>query len=286
MNKIRSYIYLILVALLFGFSYIFQNNAANYIGPFTFGTFRYLTGAICLAPALFVKSEMPLIKYIKASLVLAFIFLVASGSQQIASRYTASGKIGFITSMYIVLVPFVEFILFKKKLSKPILISLLLAFVGLCLLCDVLSLRFNTYDLLVLITALAYAFEIIFIDRIAKEYNEYKLMVLAFIFATVMFLVVSILFEDFDISGLNKVVVPILYVGIGAGAIGYCLQLSGQKNIDGTIASIVMSFESVVSIIAGTVFLKETLTFAQFIGCVLMFSAIIICIMAQKNEKD
>lgn len=284
MNKFKSYTCLVLVALLFGFSYIFQNSAANYMGPFTFGALRYFIGSLTLAPALFIKTELNNKKYIKAAFVLSFIFFIASGSQQISSGYTTSGKVGFISSMYIVLVPVVEFFLFKKKINKTVLLSLLMAVVGLCLLCDITSLRFNAYDLLVLVTALSYAFEIIYIDRIANHYNEYKLMAFAFVFATMMFVVVALIFEGFDISSLNKTYISILYVGIGAGALGYSLQLIGQKNIDGTIASIVMSFESVVSIVAGAIFLHEVLTFGQLVGCILMFGAIIVCIIGQKKK--
>lgn len=286
MEKFKSYFCLIMVALLFGFSYIFQNSAANFIGPFTFSCLRYLTGAICLLPSLFIKTKTPINKYIKSALVLAFIFLMASGSQQIAARYTTSGKVGFITSMYIVLVPVVEYILFRKKITKNIFISLIMVVVGLCLLCDVTSLNFNYYDLLVLVTAFSYAFEIIFIDRYLGDYNEFKLMDIAFILSAILFFIVSIVFEGFDISSLNKVYVSILYVGIGAGALGYSFQLMGQKRIDGTIASIIMSFESVVSIVAGVIFLKESLTITQILGCVLMFMAVIICILAQRKMKS
>ena len=272
-KKTESYICLLTVAILFGLSYVFQTEAAKYVGPFTFGFFRYLLATLCMIPFLFKKDNISHSEYLKGGFILALCFLAASGAQQSAAGKTESGKLGFITSMYIVLVPLAEYFIYRKKMNKAVIFSVVLSVIGLGLLCGITSLEFNVYDFVVLIAAIAYALEIIYIDRKAEAFDQNKLMFYAFVISALLFFICGLIFEGLKVSNYEKIIIPVGYLGIVAGAIGYCLQVVGQKNTEGTVASVLMSLESVVSVLAGIIILNESFTLIQLLGCLLMFTA-------------
>ena len=242
MNNKKGIISLFIVALTFGISYVFQAMANGDIGPFSFNTARYFLAFIPFIPFLFKKDETTLSSIIEVMIVLGLVLSLASALQQMAAGKISSGKVGFITSLYIVMVPLIEALIFRKSLNHLTILSILICLCGLYLLCGIKDLLFGKYELLVLTSAFLYA-----------------------------------------IINFQKALIPILYVGIFAGCIGYFFQTYGQKNSNDTLASLIMSLESVVSLIAGFLFLNQCPTILEFMGCVFMFLGVVLCIIANKK---
>ena len=282
MNIKKGIISLFIVALTFGISYVFQAMANGDIGPFSFNTARYFLAFIPFIPFLFKKDETTLSSIIEVMIVLGLVLSLASALQQMAAGKISSGKVGFITSLYIVMVPLIEALIFRKSLNHLTILSILICLCGLYLLCGIKDLLFGKYELLVLTSAFLYAIEIIYIDKKASKMNPYK-FTFALCFGTFVFSSIFALGEKMTIINFQKALIPILYVGIFAGCIGYFFQTYGQKNSNDTLASLIMSLESVVSLIAGFLFLNQCPTILEFMGCVFMFLGVVLCIIANKK---
>ena len=283
MNNKRGLISLFIVALTFGISYVFQAMANGNIGPFSFNVARYFLAFIPFIPFLFKKDGTKLRSIIEVMLVLGLVLSLASALQQMAAGKISSGKVGFITSLYIVMVPLIEALLFKRKLNNLTILSIFICLIGLYLLCGVKDLLLGKYELLVLCSALLYAIEIIYIDKKASRMNPYK-FTFALCFGTFLFSLIFALSEKMTIINYQKALIPILYVGIFAGSIGYFFQTYGQKNSDDTTSSLIMSLESVVSLIGGFLYLQQYPTRLELLGSIIMFVGVFICIMANKNK--
>lgn len=278
MKNLRGEITLLLVALLFGLSYIFQTRASFNIGPYSFGMMRYLVSSICLLPFAFKKDGTSLKEMIKIGVIMGFLLFAACAAQQFAAGKTESGKLGFITSLYIVMVPLIKWLVYKKKINKRIVLAVVLAVVGLYYLCNLNSLNINPYDFLLLIAAFAYAIEIIYVDEKGTKLNPMKFIFASSFGAFVFFLVMVLLKEKITLVSIELSLIDILYVGVASGAIGYSLQVIGQSEVDETRASLIMSLEAVISIFAGIIFLKEVFSIRELFGCVLMFISVLLCI--------
>lgn len=282
MNRKKGIISLFLVALTFGISYVFQALANGNIGPFSFNAARYFLAFIPFIPFVFKKDETKTSSIIEVMIIMGLVLTFASAFQQMAAGKIASGKVGFITSLYIVMVPLIETVLYHKKINRLTIFSIFLCLLGLYLLCGVSDLFFGKYEVLVLLSAFLYAIEIIYIDRKARKMNPYK-FTFALCFGTFIFSLIFALNEKISIINFQKALIPILYVGIFAGCLGYFFQTYGQKNSDDTIASLIMSLESVVSLIAGFMILGQCPTILELLGSLIMFLGLSLCIIANKK---
>ena len=205
------------------------------------------------------------------------LFLTAgSVFQQMGVVYTTAGKAGFITAMYMLLVPILSFILFKKKNTWLVWLAVFIGVGGMYLLCVKEDLSLTRGDILVCICALMFSGHILCCDYFVKLAGPIELAAVQFATAAVVSAVVASFIETPSWTGIVSAAIPILYCGVVSGGIGYTLQIVAQKFTDPTVASLLMSLESVFAVIAGSLLLGEQMSFRELLGCAVMFVAIIL----------
>lgn len=284
---------LLLAALIWGFAFVAQSLCAEYIEPFTYGAVRFFIGGTVLLPMIPIYGKIERkraesnqqtnqankpksLKTLFLGGILCGIFLcAASVLQQAGIETTTPGKAGFITALYVVLVP-VFGIFLRKKTPLIVWISVCLAVPGLYLLCVNSGFSIARGDLLILGSALLFAFHILIIDHFSPLVNSVALSCVQFYTGAVFSGVLMLIYEHPSINAIMQCLVPILYIGIFSTGVAYTLQVIMQKNTNPTVASLLLSFESVFSVIGGWLILGQTLTGRELCGCALMFAAVIL----------
>ena len=292
---------LLITALIWGIAFVAQKQGMDHVGPFTFCGVRFLSSAIFVLIVVIIRdlifhkkiilftSEKKDIKIAIVGGVLCGIALaVATMLQQYSIQETSAGKTGFITALYIVLVPVFGLII-KKKVKIVEWISVGIAVISLILLCfkkeDIANnIYINKYDLILLLCACCFSIQILLIDYFSKKFDCLWLSAIEFLTCAVIGLIAMFLFEEPKIEDIKHAIIPILYAGIASGGIAYTLQFVGQKYTNPVIASIIMSLEAVISLIAGAILIQERLAVQELIGCLLMFVAIMIPQIKTKKE--
>jgi len=268
----KFYLFILFISTaIFGVSYVFLSYAAEYLSPFTINAFRFGIGIICFLPFCFKHKISNFKSLFWGSILLGLTLVVSPYFQQLVSNKLSTGIIGFISSMYLVIVPIIEFFIFKRKLGLKIWLSILLAYVGLFILFDIKEFKINIYELLLLVVALFFAFEIIIVDRFTIKNDAMHLMTGAFILSFIINLICALLFETSTIENIKNALPYILFLGVVVSVIGYGLQGIGQKEIDSVTSTLVLSLESVISVFCGWIFFKQTLTLNEWIGCLVIF---------------
>lgn len=296
---------LLLTAFIWGVAFVAQSVSMDYIGPFTFNCLRNNIGGAVLIPCIYFLGKMKgknddnktadTRKEDKKTLIIGGVccglaLAVASGLQQIGVMMTTVGKAGFITALYIVLVPILGIFL-KKKAGIKIWISVAMSVAGLYLLCMVGSFTMSTGDIFVLLCALAFSIHILIIDHFSPKVDGIKLSCIQFFVCGIVSMILMFTVDPFifnkapDMSSIMAAWMPILYAGVLSCGVAYTLQVVAQKDTDPTIASLVMSLESVFSVLAGWVILGQTMSVREITGCVLMFAAIILAQLPSFNRK-
>ena len=291
-NKIKGFIILLITSIVWGFAFVAQDIAAKYIQPFTVNALRCIIGALVLLPVIIfssIKYKKPIFEkdkrkrndLIAASILCGVFLCIGVNLQQFGiSMYpidaATSGRSGFITALYVVLVP-ITGVFLKKKLGLNTLISVLLATIGMYLLCLSNGLK-HIYlgDLVVLGSAFGFTLQILCIDRFSHLVDGIKLSALQFLVCGLLSTILMFIFETPRIENIKESLLPILYLGIVSSGIGYTLQIVGQQYSQRpTLDSIIMSLESVFAVIGGALILHEHLLTNEIIGCVVMFISII-----------
>lgn len=301
MNRfvIRQSLLLLLTATIWGVAFVSQSVGMDYVGPFTFNAVRSLIGAAVLIPCIALLKKMSnreeaqeeLHKkedkstLLKGGICCGVILAAASSFQQFGIMHTTVGKAGFITAMYIILVPLLG-IFFKKKVGIRVGISVAAAVAGLYLLCMTESFRLEAGDTLVLICALIFSVHIMVIDHFSPLADGVKMSCIQFLTCGVLCGICMFLFEKPSISMILAAWKPILYAGVMSCGVGYTLQIVGQRGMNPTVASLIMSLESVISVLAGFVLLGEVLSRRELFGCVLMFAAIILAQLPERKGAE
>lgn len=304
MNKfvLRQSLLLFLTAVIWGVAFVAQSVGMDYVGPFTFLTARNVIGAIVLLPVIYffgnkkgeqddaenaVKKKKTSSKTLIIGGICCGIFLfIASILQQYGIKYTTVGKAGFITSMYMVLVPIFGIFLHKKT-GLRVWIAVALAAVGLYLLCITKGeVGLQKGDLLVLICAVGFSFHILTVDYFSPLVDGVKMSCIQFVVGAVLGVIFTVIFEKPDWSSILAAWKPILYAGAMSSGVGYTLQIVGQKGLNPTVASLIMSLESVVSVLAGWLLLNQTLSSREIVGCVLAFAAIVLVQLPERGTKN
>lgn len=304
-TKLRSSILLLITAFIWGTSFVAQSIGNQYIGPFTFNFCRFLLGGIVLLPvAAYTSRKQKAIiagsetapaahpenqKKERMTLLLGGIccglcLFLAGSFQQVGMIYTTVGKSGFITAMYIILVPILGIFL-KRKCSSLVWISVFIALLGMYLLCINEGVSINKGDLLMCGSALMFACHILIIDHFAPKTNNIALSCIQFLVAGLLSIIPSFLTETPVLSEIYAARYSILYLGIFSSGIAYTLQIIAQKGLNPTIASLIMSLESAISAIAGWIILGEALSPREIAGCVIMFFAIILAQLPSPKRK-
>ena len=280
MNKRREIIctlVLFVTALIWGCAFAAQSIGAGFVGPFTFLTSRTWIAFFALLPVIAVR-ERVLIRtedrvkktagqskmLILGGAVCGFFLFTASASQQIGISFTTTAKAGFITALYVVLVP------------EKVWGCVMLAVIGLYLLCMGESFSLSMGDSWMLLCAFLFSLQILSVNYFVKYADPVKLAALEFLFEGIFAGICMLLFEPFNAEGIISALPTILYAGFMSSAVGYTLQIVAQDGLDPAVASIAMSFESVFAALAGWVVLHEAMSSRELFGCVLMFAAIVI----------
>lgn len=291
---------LFLAAFIWGVAFVAQSVGMEYVGPFTFNGCRFLIGGFVLTPFAFIRdrqhkksasfqtlSSKKQKEYKRTTLIgglcCGVAICIASSFQQAGMQYTSVGKAGFITALYIVLVP-VFGIFMKRKVTPVVWFGVVLAAIGIYFLCITESFSINYGDLLIFICAICFTFHILIIDYFAPKADGVALSCIQFWFSGIVCMSIALLKESPHMTAILQAAVPILYAGVLSCGVAYTLQIIGQKNMKPAIASLILSLESVISVLAGWVILKEVLTGRQVFGCVLVFAAVILAQIPVKSE--
>ncbi len=297
MKQMKNNAMLLLTALIWGCAFVAQSVGMEYVGPFTFNSVRCIMGSIVLIPVIFLMdglkkksgiSEAQRRKdrgdsktLLTGGICCGVVLAVASSLQQFGIMYTTVGKAGFITAMYIVLVPILG-IFIGKKIKPLIILCVVIAVTGLYFLCMTERLSLGVGDLLVLFCALVFSIHILVIDHFSPLVDGVRMSAIQFLTAGIVCAVPMFIWENPNLTDILAAWMPVLYAGIMSCGVAYTLQILGQKNADPTVASLLLSLESVFSVLAGWVILGQRLSIKELFGCVLMFAAII---LAQLPEK-
>ena len=293
MNKfvLRQSLILLLAATIWGVAFVAQSVGMDYVGPFTFLASRSVIGAIVLLPYIYIrdKKEQKKTENKKGLLIggicCGTLLFLASILQQIGIMYTTVGKSGFITAMYIVLVPIISIFL-KKKADLKLWCGVALAVAGLYLLCMTSgSFVIQKGDALVFLCAIVFACHILVVDHFAPQVDGVKMSCMQFAICAVFASIGMFITETPSMDLILQAWLPILYAGALSSGVAYTLQIVGQRGMNPTVASLIMSMESVVSVLAGWMILKQTLNGREIIGCILMFVAIILVQLPQREKK-
>ena len=286
----KNNVLLVLTALIWGCAFVAQSVGMDYVGPFTFNMARFLIGAIVLLPVIWFMDRQRKTGAEKGAgqktLIIGGIccgtaLAVASTLQQWGILFTTVGKAGFITAMYIVIVPLLGVFIGKKV--RPLIIGCVaIAVVGFYFLCMTESLHLGLGDFLVLLCAIAFSIHILVIDHFSPKVDGVKMSAIQFLTAAIISAVPTLLWEQPVLTEILQAWQPVLSAGVMSCGVAYTLQIIAQKNADPTVASLLLSLESVFSVLAGWVLLGQGLSLKELFGCVLIFCAII---LAQLPEK-
>ena len=288
----KNNILLVLTALIWGCAFVAQSVGMDYVGPFTFNMARFLIGAIVLLPVIWFMDRQRKTGAEKGAgqktLIIGGIccgiaLAVASTLQQWGILFTTVGKAGFITAMYIVIVPLLGIFIGKKV--RPLIIGCVaIAVVGFYFLCMTESLCLGLGDFLVLLCAIAFSIHILVIDHFSPKVDGVKMSAIQFLTAAIISAVPTLLWEQPVFTEILQAWQPVLYAGVMSCGVAYTLQIIAQKNADPTVASLLLSLESVFSVLAGWVLLGQGLSLKELFGCVLIFCAIILSQLPEKKK--
>ena len=289
-EQIKGSLLLFLAAIIWGVAFVAQSVGMDYVGPFTFNCVRTLIGGLVLIPCIVflnrgkVKKKTDFTE--KKRLLLGGIccgVALTTGStlQQFGIMYTTVGKAGFITAFYIIIVPILGLFL-GKKCGLSVWISVVIALAGLYFLCITDGFSIGKGDTYVFLGAIAFSIHILVIDYFTQFNDGVKMSCIQFFVCGILCFVPMMLFEHPEISMILLAWKPILYAGVMSCGVAYTLQIVGQKNMNPTVASLILSLESVTSVIAGFLVLHQNLSHRELIGCGLMFVAIVLAQLPQK----
>ncbi len=302
-RQVRNSILLVLTAFIWGIAFVAQSEGGNAVGPFTFNGIRSLIGSIVLLPVIALLDRMkltskkPVTKAEKKTLLIGglscgvLLFLASSAQQLGICLGTPAGKAGFLTACYILLVPVLGLFL-KKKCGVRVWVGIAITLVGLYLLCMSETLRLQSSDLLLLACALLFAVHILVIDYFSPRVDGVRMSCIQFLVCGILSLIPMFFSEirvgaDMWLANLTDpgAWLAILYAGVLSCGVAYTLQIVGQNGINPTVASMLLSLESVFSVLAGWIILKQSLGAKELLGCGLIFIAIILAQLPEKKKE-
>ena len=290
MKERNAAMLLLLTSLIWGLSFVAQSVSSESIGPFTFNSIRFLIGAIVLIPFALpaIRRECKASGYwkktLKGGIICGICLASAAVIQQIGIAESGAGKGGFITSLYIIIVPFLS-VVFGKKVEKKTWIAGIVAIVGMYLLCIGDSSGFSRGDIFLLICALFFSFHIMAIDSVGKDVDGVTLSMFQFLTAGIVTLP-GMLSEGPLLSAVLSSWLPIFYAGAFSCGVAYTLQVVGQKYVRPQHAVLLLSLESVWAAVGGALMLSERMTGREMAGCLIVFSAVIAAQIQLPTRKE
>lgn len=284
---------LLIAAFIWGTAFVAQSVGMDYVEPFTFQWARSFIGSVALIPVILVMNHSKKKcryqekggnngiesdrngcgKLIAGGICCGVVLCIATSFQQIGIMYTSVGNAGFITSMYMILVPILSIFL-HKRVKLKIWICVAVATVGMYFLSVSETLTISKGDILVAVSAFFFAVQIMAVDYFAPQVDGVKLSCIQFLVVGIISLVISLFFENPSVNDIISAAVPILYAGVLSSGVAYTLQIIGQKYAPPTTATLLMSLESVFSLLGGIVVLHQIPTGREVFGCILVFAAV------------
>jgi len=292
MTRLRANLLLLLTAVIWGFAFVAQRSGMEHVGPFTFNAIRFLIGALALIPLMTsldrrreARAVVPLRdrSLLIGGLLAGFVIFAAATLQQVGIVYTTAGKAGFITSLYVVLVPVLGLALGHRP-PAAVWVGATLAAIGLYFLTIQEGLTIAWGDLLVLIGAFLWAGHVLLIGHLSPGTDPVKLAFLQFMACAALSAVAAALSETVTADAVRAALVPILYAGIMSVGVGYTLQVVAQGYTRPADTAIILSLEAVFAVVGGWILLGEELSLRALFGCGLMLAGILISQILGKPE--
>ena len=277
----------LIAAFIWGTSFVAQSLGADVLPPFAFNAARSFVAVIAIALILLIfnktkpfqkeaeKQNGNIKKLIIGGICCGIPLTIAINLQQMGLGETDAGKAGFITALYIVLIPIFGLFL-RRRTSFSTVISVAIAVVGMYLLCIGSSFSIKTSELYLIVCAICFAIHILVIDKFAPQTNCIALSLVQFAFAAIASTILSLIFESATLSGLIACSGQLVYVGVLSSGVAYTLQILALDGSDPTVVSLLFSLESVFSVIAGTIVLQEKMSRQEYLGCFLILLAVML----------
>ena len=280
-RSLRADFFMLLTAAIWGTAFVAQRAGMEFVGPFTFNAVRFALGAISLVPFLFIKTgekapepSVGLIKIILSGLIAGTVLFLGSSLQQVGIVYTTAGNAGFITGLYVILVPIMG-LFFRQKPGIGVWIGAVLAVAGLYFINETRGLNLSKGDFLVLICAFFFAAHVLLIGWLSPRNPVVPLSIAQFTVCSLWSFAAAIRQEVILLPGIMDAAIPILYGGIGSVGIAYTLQVIGQKDAPPGHAAIILSLESVFALLGGWLLLSEHVSSFKLLGCMLMLGGML-----------
>ena len=275
---------LLVAAAIWGFAFVAQRVGMQYVGPFTFNAVRFTLGSLSLLPLLFFQlkktpeykfPQNPTKRLVAGGLLAGTALFLGSTFQQIGIVYTTAGNAGFITGLYVVLVPILGLFL-KTKARFGTWVGVFLATVGLFLLSVTENFTIALGDLLVLISAFFWAGHVLVISWLAKRAHSLKIAIFQFSVCALLSFIFALIFETMQRGPVLDAAIPILYAGLLSVGVAYTLQIVAQKKAHPAHAAIILSLESVFAVLGGWLILNEKMSLKGLIGCALVLAGMLV----------
>ena len=307
---LRQSFILFLTAVIWGVAFAAQSAGMEYLGPFTYNGVRSVLGGLVLLPCIALldriqekgsavsgedrtegtdrdrkKGNTGVDRQLLAGgLCCGLVLFAASNFQQFGIQYTTVGKAGFITAMYILIVPLLGLIV-HKRVGLQVWVGVIFGVAGLYLLCMKDSIRLEKGDALVLICAFIFSLHILVIDYFSQKVDGIKMSCIQFWVCGILSLICSFIFENPDLHSICAAWMPVCYGGIMSCGVAYTLQIIGQKGMNPTVASLILSLESVVAVVAGFLILGQEMSRRELFGCLMMVMAIVYAQLPDRKKK-
>ena len=286
-RKLLGNTILIFTAAIWGMGFAWQRLGMQDIGPITFTAAREIISAVFIGLAAVIIKQVNRSKKnesddhdsaatLRGGVCCGCFLVAATLFQQMGIVYTSAGKAGFITAMYMLFVPVITFLIFKKRHSWLVWLAVAVGIIGMYLLCVNESLSLTKGDAMMLVCALLYSCHILCCDHFAKKGEPITISAIQFATASVISTALAFIIETPSPGAVMAAIAPILYCGLVSGGMGYTLQMIGQRYADPAPASLIMSFEAVFAVLGGALMLHERMTVREMAGSVIMFAAIIL----------
>lgn len=301
-TQLKGVLLLLLTSLIWGSSFVSQSVGSETVEPFTFMAIRTLMGATVLLPFILIRDRVTAKKMTREQIeerkktdkktiaygaIIGIFLAIATNLQQYAFNYSTAGKIAFITAMYMFFVP-IAGLFMKKRIPLVTWLCIVMGFTGLFCLCfkggDDFTL--NTGDVITLICAVFFTCQILLIEKFSQACDGIKLSCAQFYTAGFISLVLMLIFDNPQLTGIKHAGIALLYSGIMSCGIAYTLQVVGQKYCEATIASLLMCMESVFAALSAAILIQERLTGREILGCVIMFTAIVVSQLSGLKKKQ
>ncbi len=290
LSVINSEILLFLAAIVWGFAFVAQKIGMESIGPMAYNGIRFLLGSASLLPVIYFFDKKTNSKHSskqelwKAGIISGFVLFAAASIQQIGIVYTTAGNAGFITSIYVILVPILG-LFFKQVVNIQTWIGAVIALIGLYFLSASEGLTLVIGDTLVLGSAFFWAAQVLLASYYASKVNILKLAAVQFALTGFLSLLISFFTETYELQNIYDAIIPILYGGVLSVGLAFTLQLVAQKNVIPSHAAIILSTESLFAAIGGWLLLNEKLTPIEIMGAALMLTGVILSQLKRKKLK-